>query len=251
MRMSEPSWKAPPEECVILIRCRREVEVRVGRFQFLPGHTYWMSHAALRNLRSHMEHASRLWKFEGDPWAKLQESLRIVDKTNQRALMRAWRKRREKMGSRPDAVLAWGFEIHTYSEDNPNWMDGEAPEQKAHPGESLSWEEIYTMRKGLSYVGYSGPDYSQEKRAAWREEKERLISLGDGQIAINDEETGPSFVCVKSSYQTSDWEQLKELDLKHLAGMPVEEMEQKLRAFCEVMGIPWKQPRWFLTATYS
>lgn len=248
--MIEPAWKAPPDECVILIRCIREVEVRVGNFQFLPGHTYWMSHAALAKLRSQMERTARLWNFREDSWVKLNESLRIVDKTKQRELMRAWSRRKEKMGSSPSAELAWGFEIDPYNENNPSWMDGESDEQKAHPQDSLSWDDIYSMRKGLYYVGYSEP-YDAEATRVWREQKKQLIERGDGHVEINSEETGPSFVCVKSSYVTSCWEQLKTLDLAHLAGMPVEEMEQKLRAFCEVMGIPWKEPRWFLTATYS
>lgn len=63
-------------------------------------------------------------------------------------------------------------------------------------------------------------------------------------------EDAAQFVGIKSTHFHCDWDQAGVIPLD-LLNHNVEEMTQKLKDFCEVMGIEFSEPKWLVLSSYG
>ena len=135
------------------------------------------------------------------------------------------------MGISSDAMLFYGFS----AEDEGVWDDLE----------DMEWEELYAEKKGIKppEVAYSDAtraewsaywDKTREARAA--EPCEMACHCSDG-CAI-------PYVYIKSTHVTASRGYPQEV--KTLEINPA--WRGQLKAFCDLMGIPWQEPKWYIAS---
>jgi len=147
------------------------------------------------------------------------------------------------MGSEANALIGFGFELDRY-EDVPEAMEEE--EDGA--------EDLYLRRTGF-FDNVPEPDFEKDEESwsAWLKLKQAALDTCPCVLHDWGEESGPILVCVKVSQIKGDWEGLKRLNLEEMSALAHDHQgawNEQLKAFCEVMGLPFKEPHWFLTAYY-
>lgn len=134
------------------------------------------------------------------------------------------------MSTNPHGELFWGFPVD--KEDVTRGDDSMF----------LSEASFYFEAKGI-HVPQS-KDYKSPEWDAWREKGKtvpgvvRLYGYGD-EIK--------HFVAVKESFFDSEWGEM----IKLPDGLAVKDhWRATLKEFCDVLGIPWREPAWHLTSLY-
>jgi hypothetical protein len=157
------------------------------------------------------------------------------------------------MGVSTDAYLFWGFSGDDYtcwaniglSYDDPAY----APE--GDEADALDdWEEIYAERKGvlLPTMPFSKePEVEKVYHAFW-DAKHRLIKECGCKIDYHCHSNyGIPFVAISDSITCACRGEPKEIILLEIKP----EWEMKLREFCDVMGIQWQEPKWWLASYWG
>lgn len=164
------------------------------------------------------------------------------------------------MGSDARATLFYGFEFY----DSENYDLDEETSDHLEKLVSEGLDECYAAKLGWvddsgfftkegNYAFKQGTPKFTEAEKRWdkrRDEKRDLLKLND--LGVKND-------CYGSGYHTSnyylhlaefstDWESLQEVP-----ALPEITPEQiaNLKKYCEIMEIPYKEPKWFLAAYYG
>lgn len=159
------------------------------------------------------------------------------------------------MGSSADAHVFFGFTFH--DEDDPK-RDFEAFDPS-------DWQEVYAAKKGVvndsgmfnSEGGYALKDGTPEFKAArakldaFYEAKHVLLKALPFRIDHYgySDGGGKYYVHLSRAHQSAiDWD-AKELEVPFTRIKEYEKADMK--AFCELMEIPWQEPKWYLAPYYG
>ena len=146
------------------------------------------------------------------------------------------------MGMNAEGMLFWGFPI----------VDeyGDPIEGLAWVDDDMDWAEHYATQSGLSkpQADYdrNNPEIVQQYQAYWEQERELTDALSVTIQSYGYEWTAQA-VCIQASITKAEWS-----ETKPIASLQVgETWKSDLLAFCEVMAIPWQEPKWYLTSRYG
>jgi len=150
------------------------------------------------------------------------------------------------MGTTTDAYLFYGFTIYDPEEgegEMPPWMDDESDEG------SLEWEDVLATKLGLSKPDGAYIDHEGEYRTYWKERGK----LAEGAGCVVDTHCSGEypiyFVALKDKYFRASRGNPTEIDM---GSMVITSMEkEKLRRFCELLEIPWQEPKWYLASYWG
>ena len=138
------------------------------------------------------------------------------------------------MGVSSDAMLFYGFS----AEDEDSWeeiFDGK------------DWDEAIAEKKGLRApeVDYSASEENKEiHRAYWAK---KVALLADEPCVFNmhcSDSCSILYVCIRESEVVAS--RGEAVEVKTLTVNLA--WDGQLKAFCDLMGIPWQQPRWYLVS---
>jgi hypothetical protein len=123
--------------------------------------------------------------------------------------------------------------------------DGVEPEG---PWDSLryDWEKFYIERKGgLPEPG--GTSCRTPEWDKWRADRRALLEAGGVDVEMAGyEDNLISLIVIRESYIRAEWSEIK--PLKSLEAKP--EWDQKLHDWCELMGVEWREPGWYVASLY-
>jgi len=83
----------------------------------------------------------------------------------------------------------------------------------------------------------------------WREQR-REFEKGQAQLGHRGYEFSHYHVAIKGSELSVSWTETAEVNVLHLMKAD-EEWNEKLRAYCAALGLPWREPKWLLAASYG
>lgn len=161
------------------------------------------------------------------------------------------------MGVDPSGRVFWGFPMNDSDGEPVKWPwepqesdEYEEPEydedgwmiEDEH--DSPDWEEVFATKKGLNK-----PDpetaTEEEKSAYWRAlnelEKSSPVTVelaGSDYSMIN-------CVVIKESFVSVEWSEIQPFSPEVKP-----EWEQQLRDWCDLMGVPYRQPGWHVASLY-
>jgi hypothetical protein len=147
------------------------------------------------------------------------------------------------MGQSTDAYLFFGFDFHDgESSDDDLWYDA---------ADILlnDWDEEYAVRRGTPRPTMAYEENKDAHRAFW-DAKNKLVE--ESGCTINTHCSGEYpvfFVCITESYLRASRGYPTEVPEGHT--VPAEGWVDKLKAFCEVMGITWREPKWYLASYWG
>lgn len=148
------------------------------------------------------------------------------------------------MGTDPHGLVFYGFALvdeDGYAiEPEGAWRQGE------HDSLYVDWEEFYIQTTG----GLEEPvddDYHSPEWAEYRAKREALLKAGGVSVELAGyDENLIKVICIKETWTRAEWAEV--LPIKSLEVHP--EWARQLRAWCEVMGILWQEPGWYVAALY-
>jgi hypothetical protein len=145
------------------------------------------------------------------------------------------------MGTNPYGKVFYGFALVD--------EDGEAiePEGPWEQNDLYSgWEEFYIEKQGglprPDSQDYRGPEWSE-----WRAKRKALMdSCPADVVLVGSEYNLISCIVIRDSYAQAEWSEIK--PLKATGTKP--DWDQQLRDWCELMGIEWREPGWYVASLY-
>lgn len=144
------------------------------------------------------------------------------------------------MGQSTDAILFYGFHA-----DEGEWDEFIGIGDEEEDG-STDWEDAFAAKKGTAAptVEYES---NEELFSAYWEAKRKLIEAEPCEVDSHCSCDCPMpFVCVKKS-KTTAWRGSP----AEITSIAVESTwNEQLRTFCELMGIPWQKPRWWMVSNW-
>jgi hypothetical protein len=154
------------------------------------------------------------------------------------------------MGMDAKAYILWGFDLggpeNAKAEDWVPTIFGPPEPDEDYEGED--WEETYTSRMGLERPA---EEWREEDKELWSEyfkKKRELIAASGVNIQWHGCDGCDCYaVGIAASQINGWWCESTEVDLK----VPEGDWEDKLREFCRVMEIPWKEPKYILLVYYG
>lgn len=134
------------------------------------------------------------------------------------------------MSTSTDGILFWGIHFDE-GEFEPGW----------------EWEDAYAATKGV--IKPTAPYEGNENiySAYWAAKRDAVESAGCLVDAHCSGEYPMFYVAVKASQTVNRRgypEEIKSLEVGA-------DWEAKLRAFCEALGVPWSQPKWWLVSYWG
>lgn len=142
------------------------------------------------------------------------------------------------MGMSSTAILFWGLcgdeEEGHWSNIGLNYEDTDYIKLPEDEDGDEEWENVYVSRKG-------------HPNAEWDTKKELIEKSGCTICTHCSFDYGMPYVAIEKSEVRNYQGNLTEI--KTLEVQP--DWEQKLRKFCEVMGIKWSEPKWWLVSLYG
>lgn len=155
------------------------------------------------------------------------------------------------MGQSTDALLFWGL---CSDEEECHWRNiGRDPDEAGYyrPDEEdedyFDWEPIYASKMGLDEPPDSYEDHKDEYRT-YREKRESLIEEAGCSIRMHcHDEFSMPLVAVSDSLTCANRGYPKEIKSMEVG----EDWEAKLKKFCEIMGIKWAEPKWWLASYWG
>jgi len=189
------------------------------------------------------------------------------------------------MGMSASAHIFFGFVIKEIDEEEVyegeyyNWAEEE-------DGDIYDWEEVYAKRclgkpelppypdtrgewdKDRGYrekydpdtrtYSYDPPLTEQEEADMkanndWWDKKRKLIDECGVEIRTSGYVDYPSatYVCLTKPHQQYISYEPEEIDMDNLIENPLPEDIEKIKSFCEVMGITYREPKWMVSADYG
>jgi hypothetical protein len=142
------------------------------------------------------------------------------------------------MGVSTDAILFWGFSGGE-DEEGESWYRAELRED---------WEAVYADKVGMCPPDAAyDPANSEVWRGYWRE-KRAVIAAGGVEIDQHCSSEHPiPFVAITASVIRASRGQMKPVAPLAAGG----DWAEKLRAFCDLLGIPWQEPSWWLASYWG
>lgn len=137
-------------------------------------------------------------------------------------------------------VLFYGFVVDPWNRDEQEWRDEEVWEEA--DGE---YEKYYIIKAGVELPEAPDVETKEEMMARWKEE-ERLIPCVLEVDGI--EGSGNLYLAANGSVIQSRGGSALLLTPDSLK--VGEDWDQKIKGFCEVLGIPHQTPGWHLTGEY-
>jgi hypothetical protein len=146
------------------------------------------------------------------------------------------------MGRTASCDLCFGIPLpNNYESDDDGawvapWMDPE------FSGDIEEW-----VLRDIQYVEDSTEESQQatykERRAAWE-----AFGLGISKSGCYDGDD-TEVLCVRASVVSGSWFEATEVDVTKL----IDQLEwtEQLKAFCASIGMPWSEPKWYLTVLYG
>lgn len=135
------------------------------------------------------------------------------------------------MGISSDAMLFYGFS----ADDEGDW-DSLADKD---------WEELYAEKKGITPPTV---EYSEATRVEWRAYQAKVREARANEpceIACHcSDGCSIPYVYIKDTHVTASRGDPQEV--KTLETDPA--WRDQLKAFCDLMGIPWQEPKWYIAS---
>lgn len=150
------------------------------------------------------------------------------------------------MGSTPRGILFYGFPLADTEDESPLFPWGLDEYEEDDSG---GWEKAYFSSVGLENLSVdhtrfrNDTEYNAEVRTYWYKRNEAKARLGvDIGFAGYDGYT---------SYYLSAYSCSSEWGAMTIASMEIKpEWNEKIKHFCEMVGIEYQQPAWYLTSLY-
>lgn len=152
------------------------------------------------------------------------------------------------MGVSTDAILFWGFPLDE-GVDFP-WLDDEKYNDE--------WEDYYLEQLGHEIPTFDWGSYESSKRNEWadrdrydnwRELKKRLIKESRCQIGYHcSDDYTLYYVCVAESETTAHRGYPKKIEFGNYDSGG---WDEALMGFCEVLGITFYSPDWYLVSYWG
>jgi hypothetical protein len=137
------------------------------------------------------------------------------------------------MGVSSDAILFYGFS----AEDEGTWEELE----------DTDWEEEFARRKGINPPAVA---YSDATQAEWREywDKSRKARADEPcEIDRHCSDGHPiPYVCIRGTHVTANRGSPQAVTPEFLTVDP--RWNDQLKSFCDLMGIPWEEPKWYIAS---
>lgn len=153
------------------------------------------------------------------------------------------------MGCDPDAFLFFGFNVHSdddYDKEKPACLEDEDDFYAGKMGVKPGPEAFFGDKKDRPSEGT--PEYAEMRRQwdAYYEEKNKVVEGAGGKINFWGSDENQTHYAYIQQFNT-DWEQ--SVEIKELPVISTEQIE-KFKQYCEIMEIPWQEPKWHLAARY-
>jgi len=145
------------------------------------------------------------------------------------------------MGRSTDAILFYGFHA------------GEGAWDEILGGD---WETTYVGKKGVlpPPVEYDTDEHKAQHRTFWSA-RSALVTAEPCTIGTHCSSECPMpFVCIRASKtraRRGHPEEIKPLAIAHEHEWSAPRWDAQLKAFCELMGIPWQTPGWWIVSDWS
>lgn len=164
------------------------------------------------------------------------------------------------MGTSTDAHLYFGFDI--YSEDDS--CDDQDFYDNFVSRIEEDWAEIWADKLGLKdesgffkdneYAFEAGtPEYIEADKK-WHDFRDKVRKIKDESIIDIDIhcyiDCPTYFVCLKRSHSYASRGYPSEVDPSLLTSITDEEI-QEMKEFCEFLGIPWQEPKWYIASYWG
>ena len=152
------------------------------------------------------------------------------------------------MGVSTDAILFWGL----CDNDENHWVnlgrEYDDPDYvEATDDSEEDWEEVYAARMGLEAPPGPYGEHKDKYPPFWTA-RDKLVEDSGCRIDYHCSDRCPMpFVAVSESVVIAS--RGYPVEMKSLKVKP--EWEAKLRRFCEVMGIKWSEPKWWLVSWWG
>lgn len=145
------------------------------------------------------------------------------------------------MGNSADADVIYGFVIggEGYPGDDPFSSD---------------WEERYADACGYPEptIPYESSSQAKAEHRAYWDKKHDLVEAAKCEVvsegSMSDGYT-TEYVTHRGPLTRCSWDSPTELDLQKITPKP--EWDKELREFCDVLGIPWQQPKLMIICSYG
>lgn len=143
------------------------------------------------------------------------------------------------MGSDCEARLCWGIP-YTREELGEQFAD-----QLFNRAWDLSQARLQAAVPKPEGVDQQSPEWEawKQRRSAWEIGQPGLLRRGYADVA-----PGP-LIYMRASDHSVKWDQVLTIEPGMLKVDP--DWEPVLWEYCETLGLPWKQPGWFLSAYYG
>lgn len=147
------------------------------------------------------------------------------------------------MGMSVEARLCWGI---PYTNDELEELGEEFCSEIGDKQWDMHRQRLNAVLPEPAGKDYSSPEWEEwiEKRNAWELTQPDLRFRGH-----TDSEEPDPFLYMKASYKSAEWSEVLQIDASTLTVDPA--WEPTLKEYCEALGLPWKQPGWFITAYYG
>lgn len=159
------------------------------------------------------------------------------------------------MGVSTDAILIWGLCDNDENRwvnlgreyDDPDYVEATDDDDDEDTDDEEDWEEVYAVRMGLERPPKPYGEHKDKYPPFW-DARNKLVKDSGCQIDnhCSDGCLMP-FVAVSDSVVSAS--RGYPVEVKSLEVKP--EWEAKLRRFCEVMGIKWAEPKWWLVSWWG
>lgn len=157
------------------------------------------------------------------------------------------------MGCDADAFLYYGFNFaddDKYDEEKPSWLEDQRGDKETFYAAKhgvVDDSGLFTKEGGYAIkVGEPGYSEADKKWHAWLDKKNKLWRDAGGDINFYGCDDGQTHFAYIKMLQ-ADWSE--SLVVPKLPDIAPEEID-KLKKFCEVMEIPWQEPKWHLAARW-
>lgn len=158
------------------------------------------------------------------------------------------------MGADAEGILFWG--VWYSAEEVERAEDALADTGEATNLSDIAWD-IEKVNRGRD-CPEPGPEYPLDAERsdpacarAWESWRERVREWERQQpeyrLAGHASHDGNAYVAVNASRRVAEWDDM--LPVESLEVDPT--WEPRLREYVAALGLPWKQPGWFITSRYS
>jgi len=147
------------------------------------------------------------------------------------------------MGNSADAIVFFGIHFEEGAEGEWAWV--EEPEKYGE-----TWENFYADKVHKISPPEVPWEEDEELYSSYWDEVRRVERLSPCVIGTHSSGECPMYyVALARTVESASWDEPAELGLSSLE---VSDSElQQLKEFCEVMGLQWAEPKWYLASYWG